>query len=141
MLKISAKLDYACRALLELSLHWPNPLPLQVNEIARRQKIPTKFLVHILIMLKQFGLVESLRGQKGGYVLSRAPKDISLYTLFEIFSEKKLKVSQFYKSDMGLINQICQEGESVMGDYFKHINFETMRLRYRSQEKVPLYSI
>ena len=48
-MKIIAKTDYACRALLELSLHWPKQEPLQVTAIADNQQIPIKFLIHILI--------------------------------------------------------------------------------------------
>lgn len=69
-MKISAKIDYACRALLiELGLHWPDNRPMQVSAIAKRQKIPMNFLVHILITLKELGYVDSIRGKSGGYVL------------------------------------------------------------------------
>src|SRR5262245_53536106 len=77
-MKISAKTDYACRAILELALHWPNSVPLQISSIAGNRKIPVKFPTQILVTLKQTGLVESIRGQKGGYVLAKAPKDITL---------------------------------------------------------------
>jgi len=77
-MKISAKIDYACRALIELSLHWHNQDPLQIQTLARRQEIPMKFLPHILLRLKEVGFVESLRGKSGGYRLARAPQGIFL---------------------------------------------------------------
>src|SRR6267142_1058623 len=84
-MKISAKIDYACRALLELGLHWPNTTPMQVGAIAKHQKIPMNFLVHILITLKEAGYVDSIRGKSGGYVLIKAPQDIRLGDVIKNF--------------------------------------------------------
>ena len=86
-MKISAKIDYACRALLELSLHWPSQEPLQVDQIAQRQRVPVKFLTQILIHLKQVGYVESVRGKKGGYLLRKLPKEIKLNDIMENFND------------------------------------------------------
>ncbi|RJP75143.1 MAG: Rrf2 family transcriptional regulator [Candidatus Abyssobacteria bacterium SURF_17] len=77
-MKISAKGDYACRALLELALNHGSGSPVHVTEIAERQGIPRKYLVQILVMLKGAGLVKSKRGIEGGYLLSRAPSEITL---------------------------------------------------------------
>ena len=71
-MKISAKTDYACKAIFELVMHWPKPEPLAINVIARSQRIPIKFLTHILLQLKTMGMVESIRGQRGGYLLVKA---------------------------------------------------------------------
>ena len=52
-MRVSAKCDYACKALLELALHWPNKEPVQIHEISEKQDIPIKYLVQILIQLKR----------------------------------------------------------------------------------------
>jgi len=77
-MRISAKCDYACRALLELALHWPKPEPLQIHAVAESQAIPLRYLVQILIQLKQMKLVVSVRGKQGGYRLSAPPETIKL---------------------------------------------------------------
>ncbi len=77
-MRISARCDYACRALLELALHWPNIEPVQTYTISEKQDIPMKYLVQILIQLKRMGLVESARGKHGGYSLAKPPNKISL---------------------------------------------------------------
>ncbi len=75
-MKITFKGDYALKVILDLSI---NQGKLQSSdEIARRQDIPVKFLEQILLQLKKGGFVKSFRGQKGGYVLSRGPKDITM---------------------------------------------------------------
>ncbi len=74
-MKISVKGEYALQALLDLAAHEQN-VPIKIADIARRQKIPQKFLELILAGLKQGGFVESRRGAEGGYLLARPPQAI-----------------------------------------------------------------
>jgi Rrf2 family protein len=76
-LNLSVKGEYALLALLDLSMQ-PDGNPVKIAAIARRQKIPQKFLELILAGLKQGGFVESRRGAEGGYLLARAPHGISV---------------------------------------------------------------
>lgn len=73
--KLSAKADYACRAMAELALAEP---PAKAERLATAQSIPLKFLENILLDLKHAGLVESQRGGDGGYWLARPPAAITL---------------------------------------------------------------
>ncbi len=77
-MQISATCDYACRALLELALRRPSREPVRINTIAERQNIPIKYLTQILLQLKRAGLVESVRGKDGGYILAKEPEEISM---------------------------------------------------------------
>jgi Rrf2 family transcriptional regulator, cysteine metabolism repressor len=77
-MRISAKAEYACFAMLELALNYAAPQPVRVKAIADAHGIPPRFLVQILLQLKGAGLVASVRGASGGYQLSRAPSDIPL---------------------------------------------------------------
>jgi Rrf2 family protein len=52
--------------------------PIKIADIARRQKIPQKFLELILAGLKQSGFVDSRRGAEGGYLLARSPDSITV---------------------------------------------------------------
>ncbi|MBL8228816.1 MAG: Rrf2 family transcriptional regulator [Bryobacterales bacterium] len=74
-MNLSVKAEYALHAILDLSMQ-PQGEPVRIAEIARRQKIPQKFLELILASLKQGGFVESRRGAEGGYLLARAPESI-----------------------------------------------------------------
>jgi Rrf2 family protein len=67
---ISVKGEYALQAILDLAAQRPGE-PVRIADIARRQKIPQKFLELILAGLKQAGFVESRRGAEGGYLLAR----------------------------------------------------------------------
>jgi Rrf2 family protein len=77
-MRISAKAEYACFAMLELALNYAAPQPVRVKAIADAHGIPPRFLVQILLQLKGAGLVASVRGASGGYQLARPPADIPL---------------------------------------------------------------
>ena len=77
-MKLSVRSDYATRAVLGLAQHFPAGAPLTVERLAADQKVPPKFLVQILIELKSQSIVKSMRGKEGGYLLARAPAEITL---------------------------------------------------------------
>lgn len=77
-MRVSSKGDYACRALLSLTLHASDAGPTSVRDIAERTAIPQPYLEQILLSLKGAGLVRSKRGVGGGYVLARPPEEIRL---------------------------------------------------------------
>jgi len=76
-MNISVKGEYALQAIFDLASQRPGE-PVKIADIARRQKIPQKFLELILAGLKQAGFVESRRGAEGGYLLARAPESLSV---------------------------------------------------------------
>lgn len=75
-MRVSAKVDYALRAMAELAAAPPGPL--KSERIASAQEIPQKFLENILLDLRHAGLVTSQRGAEGGYALARPASEISL---------------------------------------------------------------
>ena len=76
-MRISAKVDYAVRAMCELAAH-DAATPLKAEQMAAAQEIPLSFLENILVDLKRAELVRSLRGQVGGYRLGRPAETISI---------------------------------------------------------------
>src|SRR5438067_8684711 len=76
-MNISVKGEYALQAIFDLAAQRPGE-PVKIAEIARRQRIPQKFLELILAGLKQGGFVESRRGAEGGYLLARAPESLTV---------------------------------------------------------------
>ncbi len=76
-MRISAKGEYAIRALLDLAVHHGEGL-VPIQEVARRQSIPQRYLEQVLLLLKRAGILESKRGSAGGYQLVRPPAGISV---------------------------------------------------------------
>lgn len=77
-MKLSARIEYACLAMLQLAVGHALDRPASMRWLAEQQPIPDGFLVQILQDLRRAGLVTSTRGATGGYRLSRAPNEISL---------------------------------------------------------------
>src|SRR5215475_4771227 len=73
----SVKGEYALQALFDLAAQRAGE-PVKIADIARRQKIPQKFLELILASLKQGGFVESRRGAEGGYLLARPASELTV---------------------------------------------------------------
>ena len=76
-MRVSAKTDYAIRAVLELASA-DDERPVKGERIATAQGIPLRFLENILMQLRHAGLVESRRGADGGYRLARAANEVTL---------------------------------------------------------------
>jgi Rrf2 family protein len=81
---ISNKAKYAFRALLAIAAA-PEGEAVTSSEVARRHKIPHKFLEQILLDLKKSGILESRRGKTGGYVMLRPAVTISFGEVLRIF--------------------------------------------------------
>lgn len=77
MLKISQKLEYAMRAMIELSVRRDGAL-VPAREIAEAQQIPVRFLEQQLGALNKAGIVESFRGAGGGCRLAKDPSEITV---------------------------------------------------------------
>jgi Rrf2 family protein len=82
-MKLSTRGRYGVRLMLELALHYGEG-PILLRDIAERQGISEKYLWQLINPLKTTGLVNSLRGAHGGYVLGKAPEAISLKAILRI---------------------------------------------------------
>src|SRR5438046_3206042 len=89
-MRISAKAEYACVAMLELAANFRKPQPARIKDIAEAQGVPARFLVQILIQLKTAGLVGSVRGASGGYQLTRSPDKITLADIVNAVDDRSL---------------------------------------------------
>ncbi len=92
-MKISAKVDYACRVLAELARMHGSAGLAQIEHLARVEHVPSNFLAQILSELRNGGLITSRRGIAGGYALARPPDQISLYDIISVIEGELLGVS------------------------------------------------
>ncbi|MEL7567884.1 MAG: Rrf2 family transcriptional regulator [Dehalobacterium sp.] len=76
-MNISTKGRYGLRAVLDLAMHQAKE-PIALSSIAERQGLSEGYLEQLMIPLKRGGLVRSIRGAQGGYLLVKDPKDISV---------------------------------------------------------------
>lgn len=80
-MKLSTRTRYGIRAVIELAQH-EGKRPLQLKVIAERQGISVKYLEQLMSLLRSSGFVRSIRGSKGGYILARAPEQVTLSEVF-----------------------------------------------------------
>jgi Rrf2 family protein len=76
-MKISTKGRYGLRAMMDLAANQVDGKPVFLADIAGRQGISEKYLEHIFVSLRTAGLVRTVRGRKGGYLLTRSPSEIT----------------------------------------------------------------
>jgi Rrf2 family protein len=88
-MRVSAKAEYACLAMLELAAQ-QGTQPVRVKAIADAQGITPHFLTQILLQLKVAGLVTSVRGASGGYQRARSPEQISLAQIVRAIDDRAL---------------------------------------------------
>ena len=81
-MKVSLRATYGIMAAVDLAMG-SGVKPIQARSIARRQSIPARFLEQVLHAMKKAGLVTSLRGAQGGYVLTKKPADLSIAEILE----------------------------------------------------------
>jgi Rrf2 family protein len=93
-MRVSAKTEYACIAMLELAAQYGSGEPVRIRWIAERHDVPPRFLVQILLQLKGAGLVGSVRGATGGYQLLKPPQQVSLGQVMEVIDGSQEDDSQ-----------------------------------------------
>ena len=100
-MKISLKVDYACRVLTQLARSYGSNKPTNLDWLASVEDVPANYLVQILNDLRNGGLINSRRGKKGGYTLAQAPEDISLYDIILVIDGELLDVRMTGKGESG----------------------------------------
>ncbi len=76
-MKLSTRGNYGLRAVYEIARHYGKG-PVQIKQISIEQDIPLRYLEQLLLRLKKSGIVSSVRGPTGGYILSDAPTKVSI---------------------------------------------------------------
>ena len=86
-MKLSTRSRYGARLMIELAMNYGKG-PMSIAEISKRQRIPIKYLEQIIIPLKRAKMVASVRGPRGGHMLSTPPSRISLWDILFLLESK-----------------------------------------------------
>jgi Rrf2 family transcriptional regulator, cysteine metabolism repressor len=114
MMAISVKGEYALQAIFDLALNGRGH-PVKIADIARRQRIPQKFLELILAGLKQAGFVESRRGADGGYLLARTPDTITIGQVLHFVEGRRSHAARRHKPESAFNDMWRRVDEAVSG--------------------------
>ena len=146
-MKITYKGDYALKAVLDLALHHGNEL-VTIHEIARRIDAPVKFLEQILVALKKGGLVESRRGNVGGYLLSRPPDKITVGDVVRLIDGPiepipcvKAGYSNCSDIERCVLKSLWQRVSSATSKIVDNTTFEDLVSEVNAGHEIQAYSI
>jgi len=89
--KISLKVEYACRVLAQMARAGGRPRLAHIEALAKAEAVPANYLVQILNELRNGGLIVSRRGKQGGYALARSAAEISLYDIVRVVDSEMLE--------------------------------------------------
>jgi Rrf2 family cysteine metabolism transcriptional repressor len=82
-MRLTTKCRYGTRAMVEMGMAYGKG-SVQLKHIAKQQRISPKYLVHLLASLKAAGLVKTVRGARGGYLLGKPPSETKLIEVFRV---------------------------------------------------------
>jgi Rrf2 family protein len=136
-MRLSTKSRYGLRALFDMAYNSGN-LPVQIQDISRRQEISPRYLEQIFQSFKKAGILNSKRGPKGGYYLARSPAEITVKDILHAaegdialvdcvigkVTKNKKGVCTF---DGGCVTQtIWQEASDKLNDFFASLTLKTL---------------
>jgi Rrf2 family protein len=130
-MRVSAKSDYALRALIEMAGR-TDGAPVSAEELGRLQEIPHGFLQAILADLRRSGVVVSQRGQSGGWRLNRAPEEISVADviravdgpLVSVYGLRPEAVS--YNQSAAVLQHVWIAARRSLRDVFEQVTLQHM---------------
>jgi Rrf2 family protein len=142
--ELSCKSEYALLALLELAAHYEQGEPLQIRQIAAQQSIPDRYLEQLLATLRRSGIIRSQRGAKGGYILARDPRAITLLDVVECLegldsqpaAQADPKIAQ--KLEVAVITEIWQEADQAANAILKKYTLQALCDRRDARKQLDI---
>jgi Rrf2 family protein len=119
LVELSSRAEYALLALLEMASFYPQKKPLTVAEITAKQAIPDRYLEQILTNLRRNGVIQSQRGAKGGYILSREPWQITLLEILNAVEGERAEATTSAATsaaptvEKNLIGEVWQQAKTA----------------------------
>ena len=139
-MKLSTRARYGTRALLDLARHQAGK-PVQLKEIASRQKISLHYLEHIIAPLVGSGIVRSIRGAHGGLQLTRQPKDLKLIEIVQLLEGATAPVDcvnspeSCDRSDLCVTREVWSEMKQAIDEKLDSITLQDLVDRQIEKEQ------
>ena len=112
-MKISQKLEYACRALVQLAKSYDGKTLTRLDDLAQREAVSANFLVQILNDLRRAGIIDSRRGASGGYILSRTAENITMRQIVDAVEPSQLQNTALDQGESGTAVRRAWQAVSV----------------------------
>ncbi|TVR30677.1 MAG: Rrf2 family transcriptional regulator [Spirochaetaceae bacterium] len=132
-MRVTTKGRYALRAITKLAMH-NSPKPMPIKRIAADEDISPEFLEQIFFRLKKSGIISSVRGPGGGFVMNRDPAEVSVKEIFDAVGEGiDLTPCTAYdddgqghcvREDYCVVHDVWQEASRHIIDYFGSLTLQ-----------------
>jgi Rrf2 family cysteine metabolism transcriptional repressor len=147
-MKLSTKGRYAVRAMLDLAFHYGEG-PILLKDVAKREHISERYLEQIILSLKAAGLVNSTRGARGGFMLTRPPSQIRLIEVMQVSEGSMAPVECVSdpevcsRSSLCVTRDIWSEMTEAMSGILESTTLQDLiqRQREKEQPKARMYYI
>jgi len=145
-MKVSTKLRYGLRAMIDIGINSQNG-PVLAKDIAKRQEISKKYLDNLLVSLKSAGLIRSLRGARGGYVLAKPLNRITVEDIAlalegpPIFVDCVSEPGSCNRSDNCVAFEFWTQMSEIVWDYLRKARLSELveRQRKKNEEMAGMY--
>ena len=141
-MNLSARVEYACIAMLDLAVQYDIGQPIQQRKMSERHGISSQFLVQVLQQLKSAQLVTSTRGAAGGYRLARPPDSITPWDVISAVSgDSDRSAFQQTNSEVAdVLRDVWSQLDAAQADILQRQSFADLARRVRRSDK-PMYYI
>ena len=137
MIAISAKVRYGVAVVLTIATAPTNTL-YQIKALSEKCKIPKAFLEQVLIKLKKDGILKSVRGAKGGYLLAKKAEEITVLEIWQALEGREPLETGY--SGAPILKQFWKGLQETINGYSNHTIGQLIRDKQK-QEKMVSYSI
>ncbi|MCC7201556.1 MAG: Rrf2 family transcriptional regulator [Nitrospirae bacterium] len=147
-MRFSVKSEYAVTAVLDVAGH-SDKGPVHVRSIAGRHAIPVRFLEQVMASLKKAGIVDSIRGAQGGYVLARDPRAINIAQIIEAIEGPITPVDSMADSaeSMGarmnghVVRDVWDDVKRAISNVLNGVTIEDLNRKVREKDVSVMYHI
>jgi Rrf2 family protein len=144
-MRISCKVEYGIRALLDLALHSQGG-PSLSRDTAQRQGIPETYLNQLLIQLRRSGLVASVRGPRGGHMLACPAESITVLNILESLEGPLVVVPEGLPETMSaetdvVLSSLWDELRTLMQDHLSAVTLRDLAQRAQLNTGELMYEI
>ncbi|HZG68615.1 MAG TPA: Rrf2 family transcriptional regulator [Herpetosiphonaceae bacterium] len=145
MMRISCKVEYGIRALLDLALHG-NGGPSLSRDTAQRQGIPETYLNQLLIQLRRGGLIASVRGPRGGHMLAQPAESITVLHILEALEGPLVVVPEGLPESMSvetdaILSSLWDELRTTMEAHLSAVTLQDLAERAQLRSGELMYEI
>ena len=129
-MRISQKLEYACRATVQLAQRYDGQTLTRLDDLAQREDVSANFLVQILNDLKRGGLINSKRGKAGGYLLQKPPHEITLLDITRAVEPGMLAPEISHNGQSGRrVSQAWQQVSQALEKELQSITLDSLSMQ------------